>query len=575
MRMRGCAVAAAVVLAASLAVAPAPTYAEHPAGALPPYDVACPQGDVPEDGFVDVPDSNVHEPAVDCAAWRGLVAGTGSGTYSPGAPVTRAQMATFTARLLSPRSVLPGSPPDAFDDDNGTTHEHAINQLAAVGLVTGTGARRYSPSAPVTRGRLASYLVKGYQRFFRVELPAAKDHFTDDERGVHENAVDTAASLQLVSGVGDGRYAPDAPVRRDQMARFLTAARGCTSVPTPEGQWHYAHCDAYPDTEGLSALQGFDVAVTTSQAYYTVGQPVDVRIEACNRRNSVLGQVFPQREWFVLEARHDKLPAGEFWTERSWYDHRGQPSLDGSGYGARDMHPIHGRVSDRHPRTTALTWYDGPQAGPDEVVVWQPGECKTLDVGSWQQTDKTWIEVERDDYPAHWRHRAEAPHGRTTPGVFTLTLTWGGVEVDQTRRYLTVASDPLALDGPRVTATFDELRHYEPGESVPITVSACNDSDEPYREYVDRRDVSGQVTALRASISGNFDNAGQSLGSVVADERELAWAPGECKTWPFTWGQRIGDRHRAPYEQFVLSVAWNPGSDDRLQYTSGAYTHLG
>jgi hypothetical protein len=38
--------------------------------------------------------------------------------------------------------------------------------------------------------------------------------------------------------------------------------------------------------------------------------------------------------------------------------------------------------------------------------------------------------------------------------------------------------------------------------------------------------------------------------------------------------QRIGDRYREPYEQFVLSVNWNRGSDDRLQYTSGPYSHL-
>ncbi len=69
-------------MTASLPAAPARALGDHPIGG-PPYDVACPQGDVPEDGFVDVPDSNVHEPAVDCAAWRGLVAGTGTGTYSP------------------------------------------------------------------------------------------------------------------------------------------------------------------------------------------------------------------------------------------------------------------------------------------------------------------------------------------------------------------------------------------------------------------------------------------------------------------------------------------------------------
>ena len=79
---------------------------------------------------------------------------------------------------------------------------------------------------------------------------------------------------------------------------------------------------------------------------------------------------------------------------------------------------------------------------------------------------------------------------------------------------------------------------------------------------------------LSAGISGKFDNSGQSLGTVLADQRELEWEPGECKSWAFGWDQRIGGRAREPYEQFVLSVGWNPGSDDRLQHVSGPYTAL-
>lgn len=46
-----------------------------PAAAPEPHDTrdACGEGSVPEDGFHDVPDSNVHEPAIDCAISRRLV----------------------------------------------------------------------------------------------------------------------------------------------------------------------------------------------------------------------------------------------------------------------------------------------------------------------------------------------------------------------------------------------------------------------------------------------------------------------------------------------------------------------
>lgn len=564
------AVTAALLVAGAVVVTPSPASADHPAGAVAPYDWACPEGEAPEDGFVDVPPTNVHETAVDCAVWRGLVAGTGPGTYTPDGIVTRGQMATFVARL----GELGGDAPNAFDDDDGTFHERAINQLAAAGLAAGTGPRTYSPSAPVTRGQLATYLVKVFERRRQVDLPAGRDRFDDDRHSVHQGSVNRAASMRILSGVAERRYAPDAPVRRDQMARFLTATRGCTHAWQRDGTWHDTRCDAYTDTEGPQALQGFDVVVTTAETHHVLGQPVAVTVQTCNRRDEPLEQVFPQREWFTLEARHEALPFDYRWTQREWYDHRFQPTLNGFGYGERDMSAVHFRVGARHPRTVALTWYDGPQTGPEEVVVWQPGECKSLDVGAWQQGNKWWWEVDPDDFPAQWRQRAEAPQARTTPGWHTVHLSWGGVEVGQTRRYFAVDSERFLLDGPRITAAFDEPRSYARDETVPITVRACNEGHRPYREFLGDRDVTGEVTMLELSISGNYDNAGESLGSISTADRDVEWAAGECKSWAFTWDQTIRDRYRAPNELFVLAVAWNPGSADRVQYAGNPHTGL-
>ncbi len=532
-----------------------------------PYEFAC-GGDVPEDGFRDVPADNVHEPAIDCAVALGLATGTSSTTYTPQAPVTRAQMATFVVRLLKANGTYLGTAaPDAFDDDNGSAHEQAINQLAAIGLVRGTGERTYSPGGAVTRGQMATYLVRTYERHRRVELPQALARFADVDGTTHQRSIDQAAGLRVASGVSPTAYAPDRTVGRDQMARFLASAHGCMGVLLRDGQYHYPQCDAYTETDGARALSGFELTVATNDDHYTASEGVGVLIAACNRRDVPLRQVFPQKDWFSLEARHEQLSRSGWEPDRQWYDHRWAHTLNGAGYRPRDIYAPHERVSAGHPQLSALTWYDGPQATAQELVVWQPGECKTLDAGRWQQGDKSTFHTELGDFPAQWRYRPN-PIYRTSPGWYTLRLHWGGVEVGQARRYLTVDAPRLHLDGPRLTAGFEQ-RRYEPDETVPVTVSACNDSDEPYTERIGSAGQAAPVEVFRVSVSGNAHDGSQQLGAVTSTDLALSWAPAECKTWEFSWDQRINGQPPAASELFRVSVEWNPSSEERPQRVSG------
>ncbi len=289
------ALAALVLAASAVTAAGSPARADHPPEAVVPYDFAC-GGDVPEDGFRDVPADNVHEPAIDCAVALGLAAGTSATTYAPQAQVTRAQMATFVLRLLNANSTyLDAAAPDAFDDDNGSTHEKAVNQLAAAGLVRGTGERSYSPGAAVTRGQMAAYLVRAFERYSGVELPQALARFADVDGTTHQRSIDQAAGLGLAFGVSPTAYAPDRAVGRDQMARFLASTDGCMGVLLRDGQYHYPNCDAYTETDSARALSGFELTVATDDDHYTAADGVGVLIAACNRRDVPLRQVFPQR----------------------------------------------------------------------------------------------------------------------------------------------------------------------------------------------------------------------------------------------------------------------------------------
>lgn len=121
-------------------------------------------GDLPAYGnsdFEDVDYSNAHRENISRLADVGLVQGTGGANFSPAAVVTRAQMATFLVRAaeFARNEALPVGP-DAFQDDNGNSHEANINKAAQAGFATGVAPRQYRPNGAVRRDQMATFLSR-------------------------------------------------------------------------------------------------------------------------------------------------------------------------------------------------------------------------------------------------------------------------------------------------------------------------------------------------------------------------------------------------------------------------------
>jgi hypothetical protein len=172
--------------------------------------------------FPDVDPYGVHTPAIECLAGYGITAGRANGSYGPAAPVRRDQMASFVARTLMAAGVdLPGEPPDAFDDDGTSVHEHAINQLAAIDVVRGSAPRRFDPAATVPRGQMTTFLVRAYEHATGTPLRAGRNHFTDDDGHAHEASINKAATAAFTAGQTPTTFNPARVVTRDQMATFL------------------------------------------------------------------------------------------------------------------------------------------------------------------------------------------------------------------------------------------------------------------------------------------------------------------------------------------------------------------
>jgi hypothetical protein len=198
----------------------------QPAGPLPEardIDDACPPGSVPASGITDVSATSPHRRAVDCASWWGLTQPV-AGLFKPSRPVTRAQMASFIARLIDQTATpLPADAPDAFTDDGDPAyadHEANIDRLAAAGIVAGRTATTYGPGLAVTRGQMATFLVRAH-RYVTGDLLPLDAHWFRDRDPVHGDNIDRAAGAGIATGFSNGTFRPGVDVHRDQMASFL------------------------------------------------------------------------------------------------------------------------------------------------------------------------------------------------------------------------------------------------------------------------------------------------------------------------------------------------------------------
>ena len=210
-----------------------------------------PQPGQPDEGVPPAPVDDrsqiaeVHRPSVDCLFADGIAKGFTDGSYGPGRPTTRGQMATFIISSLRAAGYdLPAAEPTAFTDIQGTTHEENIEVLETIGVTNGTTATTYSPFALVRRDQMASYLVQAAEYAFGDdEVPAGEEPaFGVGEEPVpafpdvppvnthYDNVNSGARVLGLLDGKATGLYDPGMDVNREQMASFLVRLVDLTLV---------------------------------------------------------------------------------------------------------------------------------------------------------------------------------------------------------------------------------------------------------------------------------------------------------------------------------------------------------
>lgn len=165
--------------------------------------------------FRDVPVDAYYYDAVKWAAEKGITTGQADGLFGSDQSCTRAQIITFLWRAA-------GSPVVNYAMEMGDVsadayYAEAVRWALSRGITSGTGGGAFSPDDACTRAQAVTLLARALSA-----KAGSAANFTDvPADAYYAQAVSWAVENGITTGVGGGRFDPNATCTRAQIATFL------------------------------------------------------------------------------------------------------------------------------------------------------------------------------------------------------------------------------------------------------------------------------------------------------------------------------------------------------------------
>ena len=171
----------------------------------------------PESPFDDVTQGDYFFDPVRWAVDEEIAQGVGGGRFAPHAACTRAQIVTMLWRAAG--SPEPKGTASGFSDvPAGAYYAKAVAWAAEQGIAAGVGGGRFDPHAPCTRAQAVTLL----HRAAGAPDTEADAPFADVPTTAYYKApVAWATEAGITTGVGNGKFAPDATCTRAQIVTML------------------------------------------------------------------------------------------------------------------------------------------------------------------------------------------------------------------------------------------------------------------------------------------------------------------------------------------------------------------
>ena len=167
--------------------------------------------------FKDVPQGHWAFNAIYDLANKGIIAGYGNGIFGMGDNVTREQVAALIYRTLHIEKQDKYENPYGDIDKHSTMFSEEILALTKLGIFQGDDQGNFRPKATLTRAEMAQVITKA----FKLDVKAPHNFNDVPANSWAKSAISAVQSNHIASGVGEGKFAPNMKVTREQYAQFL------------------------------------------------------------------------------------------------------------------------------------------------------------------------------------------------------------------------------------------------------------------------------------------------------------------------------------------------------------------
>lgn len=171
--------------------------------------------------FTDVAYDRWSRSAIVYTYNRGFLSGTGSSTFSPAVPMSRAMLVTVLYRMDG--ASYSGQNPFS-DVSDGQYYSQAVGWAASNGIVSGTSASTFSPDSTITREQMASIFYryaayKGYDTSSSAPLTQYAD--SSDVSSYAVLPMQWAVGSGIITGTSASTLSPQTGASREQAALII------------------------------------------------------------------------------------------------------------------------------------------------------------------------------------------------------------------------------------------------------------------------------------------------------------------------------------------------------------------
>lgn len=170
--------------------------------------------------FSDVPGSFWASGVIKELFAKRIVTGTTASTFEPNRSITRAE---FTALLVRALGLKAEGKPAFADIPAGAWYAADVATAYKAGIVQGVSSTTFSPGANITRQEMATLAMRGYE-LMKGQPPVTAAEPFKDEASISAWALDNvkkAASLGIVQGRAKGEFVPLGTSTRAEAAQML------------------------------------------------------------------------------------------------------------------------------------------------------------------------------------------------------------------------------------------------------------------------------------------------------------------------------------------------------------------